>query len=56
MPKPKLLNQVRNLMRSKHLSYKTERAYVSYIREYILFRNDKHPQNMGANEIGYYLT
>lgn len=54
--KPKLLDQVRNLMRLKHLSYKTERAYIAYIREYILFHGKKHPKDMGANEIGEYLT
>lgn len=56
MQKPKLLDQVRNLMRLKHLSYKTERAYISYIREYILFHNKKHPTDMGVNEIREYLT
>ncbi|MGB7070271.1 MAG: integron integrase [Pyrinomonadaceae bacterium] len=55
-PKPKLLDQVRNLMRLKHLSYKTERAYVGYIRKYILFHNKKHPKEMGVNEIREYLT
>jgi integron integrase len=56
MQKPKLLDQVRNLMRLRHLSHKTERAYVSYIREYILFHDKKHPQDMGVNEIREYLT
>ena len=57
MPKrPKLLDQVRNLMRLKHLSFKTERAYVGYIREYILFNNKKHPKDMGVDEIRDYLT
>lgn len=56
MQKPKLLDEVRNLMRLKHLSYKTERAYVGYIREYILFHDKRHPKDMGANEIRAYLT
>ncbi|MDQ3799141.1 MAG: integron integrase [Acidobacteriota bacterium] len=56
MQKPKLLDQVRNLMRLRHLSYKTERAYISYIREYILFHDKKHPAEMGVNEIRDYLT
>ncbi len=56
MQKPKLLDQVRNLMRIKHMSYKTERAYVSYIREYILFHNKTHPAEMGVDEIRDYLT
>lgn len=56
MQQPKLLDQVRNLMRLKHLSYKTERAYVGYIRKYILFHNKKHPKEMGVDEIRNYLT
>jgi len=43
-------------MRLKHLSFKTERAYVGYIREYILFHNKKHPKDMGVDEIRDYLT
>ncbi len=43
-------------MRLKHLSHKTERAYVAYIREYILFHNKRHPADMGANKITDYLT
>lgn len=56
MQKPKLLDQVRNLMRLRHLSHKTERAYISYIREYILFHDKKHPKEMGVSEIREYLT
>ena len=56
MQQPKLLDQVRNLIRMRHLSRKTERAYVSYIREYILFHDKKHPKEMGVNEIREYLT
>jgi len=51
----KLLDQVRNLIRLKHLRYKTERAYVSYIREYILFHSKRHPRDMGADEIREFL-
>ena len=56
MQKPKLLDQVRNLMRLRHLSHKTERAYVSYIRDFILFHDKRHPQEMGVDEIRRYLT
>lgn len=55
-PKPKLLDQVRGLIRLRHMSYKTERAYVAYIRDYILFHNKRHPSEMGVNEIRAYLT
>lgn len=56
MQKPKLLDQVRNLMRVRHLSHKTERAYISYIRQYILFHDKRHPAEMGVDEIRDYLT
>ncbi len=56
MQKPKLLDQVRNLMRLRHLSHKTERAYISYIREYILFHHKRRPKDLGVNEIRDYLT
>lgn len=55
-PPPKLLDQVRNLMRMPHMSHKTERAYVGYCRDYILFHNKRHPSEMGADEIRDYLT
>lgn len=54
--KPKLLDQVRNLMRLRHLSHKTERAYISYIKEFILFHNKRHPKEMGVDEIRQFLT
>ena len=48
MQKPKLLDQVRNLMRLRHLSHKTERAYISYIREFILFHDKRNPNRSGT--------
>jgi hypothetical protein len=55
-PKPKLLDQVRNPMRLRHMSHKTERAYLGYIRDYILFHNKRHPRDMDVDEIRDYLT
>ncbi len=43
-------------MRVRHLSHKTERAYVGYIRDFILFHGKRHPAEMGAREIRDYLT
>jgi len=45
--RPKLFDQVRNLLRLKHMSHKTERASVGYIREYVLFHNKEHPKENG---------
>ena len=53
---PKLLDQVRNLIRLRHMSSKTERAYVGYIRDYILFHHKRHPRETGVEEMRSYLT
>jgi integron integrase len=56
MDKPKLLDQVRNAARMRHLSHKTEGAYVNFIKRFILFHNKRHPAEMGAEEIQNFLT
>jgi len=52
----KLLDQVRDLLRLKHYSIRTEEAYVAWIRQYILFHNTRHPKDMGTPEIQAFLT
>jgi len=52
----KLLEQVRDLIRVKHYSLKTEQAYVRWIKDYILFHQKRHPREMGNSEVGEYLT
>jgi hypothetical protein len=42
-PPKKLLDQVRDLLRIKYYSYRTEQSYVTWIRRYILFHNKRHP-------------
>jgi site-specific recombinase XerD len=54
--KPKLLDSVRAVARVRHLSLRTEEAYVARIRQFILFHNKRHPLEMGADEIATYLT
>jgi site-specific recombinase XerD len=53
---PRLLDQVRESIRLKHFSLKTERSYVYYIRDFILFHNKRHPSEMATDEIRAYLT
>lgn len=48
---PKLLDQVRQAIRRKHYSIRTEDAYVNWIRRFILFHNKRHPAQMGKLEI-----
>ena len=55
-PKKKLLDQVRDVIRLKHYSICTEKAYVNWIRRYILFHNKRHPREMGSCEIEAFLT
>ncbi len=55
-PPVKLLDRVRNRIRVKGYSIRTEQSYVSWIRRFILFHNKRHPQDMGKDEIEAYLT
>lgn len=56
MPTPKLLDQVRNVIRVKHFSLSTERAYVGWIRRFILFHHKKHPTEMAEPEIRQFIS
>jgi integrase len=47
-PKKRLLDQVRDRLRLKHHSIRTEYSYISWIKRYILFHNKRHPQEMGT--------
>jgi integrase len=54
--KSPLLNLVRNHIRLKHYSIRTEEAYVQVIRRFILFHGKRHPSELGAAEIRQYLS
>jgi integron integrase len=53
---PKLLDQVREIIRTKHYSYRTEQTYVDWIKRFILFHKKRHPREMGAEEVQAYIT
>jgi len=53
---PRLLDQVRGLIRARHYSRRTEEAYVYWIRKYILFHRKVHPRELGANDVGRFLA
>lgn len=55
-PPPRLLDRVRLAIRTRHLSLRTEQAYVQWIRRFILLHDKRHPKDMGAKEIGAFLT
>ena len=46
-PKPKLLDQVRQAIRSRHYSLRTEEAYIAWIKRFIFFHGKRHPVEMG---------
>ncbi len=52
----RLLDQVRQIIRLKHYSIRTEEAYIGWIKRYILFHDKRHPQEMGSPEIEAFLT
>ncbi|MGH8225402.1 MAG: integron integrase [Gammaproteobacteria bacterium] len=54
--KLKLLDRMRQKIRFKHYSIRTEQAYVDWARRYILFHGKRHPKDMGAAEIEAFLT
>jgi hypothetical protein len=54
--KPRLLDQVREKLRYRHYSLRTERAYMDWIRRFILFHQKRHPAEMGTVEIEAFLT
>jgi hypothetical protein len=55
-PKPRLLDRVRAAIRTRHYSRRTEKAYVAWIRRYILFHGKRHPLEMGGLEVTRFLT
>lgn len=55
-PPPRLLDQVRDRIRVKHYSIRTETQYLQWIRRFILFHDKRHPRDMGAAEVEAFLT
>ncbi len=54
--KPKLLDQVREAVRVRHYSMRTEEAYVGWIRRFVVFHDLKHPIEMAEDEIREYIS
>ncbi len=53
---PRLLDQVRDRIRLKHYSIRTEDIYVEWTRRFILFHGKRHPREMGPGEVESFLT
>lgn len=52
----KLLDRVRDAIRARHFSRRTEKAYVHWIRRYIVFTGKRHPAQLGAAEVTSFVT
>jgi integron integrase len=53
---PRLMDQVRDALRSRHYSHRTEQAYCLWVRRFIVFHGVRHPAEMGEVEINAFLT
>lgn len=54
--KPNLLDRVHEVARFRHLAYRTEQSYVSWIKRFVLFHEMRHPAHMGKTEVEGFLT
>jgi integron integrase len=54
--RPRLLDRVRQALRSRHYSRKTEKSYCHWIKRFIIFQHMRHPREMGEAEINSFLS
>src|SRR4029078_8738269 len=54
--KPKLLDQVRDVIRRKHYSIRTEQAYIDWIKRFLIYHRKRHPGEMAEEEVAEFLT
>jgi len=55
-PAPRLLDRLRDAIRVKHYSIRTEDVYVDWVRRFILFHDKRHPLDLGAADVSAFLT
>jgi integron integrase len=53
---PRLLDLVRQAIRARHYSCRTEKAYAAWIKRYVLFHGKRHPREMGVPEVTRFLS
>jgi len=53
---PRLLDEVRKAIRLRHYSYRTEKAYVDWIRRFVVYHDKRHPIQMGGAEVEGFLS
>jgi len=54
--RPRLLEQVREAIRLRHYSLRTEEVYVDWVRRFVLFHGKRHPAGLGAPEVALFLS
>jgi len=53
---PRLMEQMRAAIRTRHYSIRTEETYLSWVKRFILFHGKRHPRDMGAQEVQQFLS
>ncbi len=53
---PRLLERLRDAIRVRHYSRRTEKAYVGWVRRFVLYHGTRHPRELGKAEVGAFLT
>lgn len=56
MAQSPFLEEIRNIMRTKHYSIQTEKTYLLWIKRFILFNKKRHPKDLGEKELTEFLT
>ena len=54
--RPRLLDQLRDRIRLKHYSIRTEAAYSEWVRRFVIFNGKRHPRELGPVEVEAFLT
>ncbi len=54
--RPGLFSVAREEIRTRHLAFRTEQAYLQWMRRYVAFHRRRHPRDMGAPEVEAFLT
>jgi integron integrase len=55
-PEPRLLDQLRDRIRLKHYSIRTEQAYADWVRRFVIFHEKRHPRELGQTDVEAFLT
>src|SRR3989442_12299064 len=53
---PRLMEQMRTVIRARHYSLCTEETYLSWVKRFILFHGKQHPRDMGVQEVQQFLA